>query len=183
MKPATHGSCADPARSLHFGFTIVEFAVTLVLLAIGIALAIPSLQDLTANNQLTAANNSLVTGMNLARSTAITSGEDISICPSANAVACSDDSWESGWIVFNDVDGDAQADTDEVIRVVTLQGNLETSGFGESIEFRSDGTTSMGSDATITNCYADSSITSKCLNVVVSAFGMIQSGEYHGGGS
>jgi len=160
---------------LNSGFTVVEFVVALVLIAIGLVLAFPSLQTLSANNQVVAASNAIVSGMNLARSSAITLGENITICPSSDAVSCAEDSWNGGWIVFNDADTDDTPDEAEIIRVISLEGRLAGSGYGDDIVFRSDGTTSMGSDAVITNCYADPTISSQCLDITVSVFGMIQS--------
>jgi type IV fimbrial biogenesis protein FimT len=157
------------------GFTVIEFAVTLVMLAVGLLLAFPSLQTLSANNQLVAASNSIVSGMNLARASAVTLGEDVTICPSRDSVACTEDSWNGGWIVFNDADADGAPDTAEIIRTVVLDGRVEGSGYGEGIVFRSDGTTSMDADAVITNCYVDPDVTGDCLDVTVSAFGLIQS--------
>ncbi len=174
-----NGIRAPLARPFAAGFTVVEFAVTLVLMGIGLALAIPSLQSLTANNQVTAAGNTVVAGMNLARSSAITSGNNITICPSIDATTCTANRWESGWIVFNDANGNSAADAGEILRVITLEGNLTAPVFGDQIVFRSDGTTSMAADATITSCFADPNVTSQCFDVTVSAFGMIQSHQYH----
>lgn len=175
-----NGFCPSVTRAFEAGFTVIEFAITLVLVAIGLALAIPSLQNLVANNQVTAAANTIVSGLNLARSNAITSGENITICPVGSDGTCSESNWENGWIVFNDADGDSVADPGEIVRVVNLDGNLDASGFDDNIVFRSDGTTSLGGNVTITNCYQDSNVSNHCSDVTVSAFGLIQSGEHAG---
>jgi len=168
------------ARAFKAGFTVIEFAITLLLVATGLALAIPSLQNLVANNQVTAATNTIVSGLNLARSNAITSGENITICPVGTDGSCSASSWENGWIVFNDADDDSIADSAEIVRVVNLDGDLDASGFDDMIVFRADGTTSLGGEVTITNCYQDSSVSNRCSDVTVSSFGLIQSDGHAG---
>ncbi|MSQ98701.1 MAG: hypothetical protein EXR85_05310 [Xanthomonadales bacterium] len=175
-----NGFCAPVTRAFEAGFTIIELAITLVMVAIGLALALPSLQNLVANNQVTAAANTIVSGLNLARSNAITSGENITICPVGSDGTCSESNWENGWIVFTDADGDSVADPGEIVRVVNLDGNTNASGFDDVIVFRSDGTTSLSANVTITNCYQNSSVSDHCSDVTVSAFGLIQSGEHAG---
>jgi len=175
-----NGFCSPVARAFEAGFTVIEFAITLVLVAIGLALAIPSMQNLIANNQVTAAANTIVAGLNLARSNAIISGENFTICPVGSDGSCSASNWEKGWIVFNDADGDSAADPGEIVRIVNVDGNLAASGFDDMIVFRSDGTTSLGSDVTITNCYHDSNVSNQCSDITVSAFGLIHSGAHTG---
>jgi len=166
------------ARIFSSGFTIVELLIALILLAIALVLAAPSLQRLVANNQIVSTNNSIVTGLNMARSTAITTGDDITICPSSNGTTCAAGSWDSGWIIFNDADNDAVVDAGEILRVVSLEGDISNSGFGGEIVFRSDGTTDMGSNATITNCYGPGGSSGTCMNVDINQFGLIESSKY-----
>jgi len=167
------GLLSGRSRPASRGFTIVEFVISLVLVAITLSLAIPALQQFAANNQVIAANNTIVTGLNMARSAAITTGEDITICPSQNGSECAEDAWDNGWIVFNDENGNGDADEAEIIRVVTIESDLSASGFGESIVFESDGTTDMDANATITNCHSARS--SSCMQVMVNQFGVIES--------
>ncbi len=145
--------------------------------AIALAYALPSLQQFSANNQIVATSNSIISGLNYARFLSITTGDEITICPTANGTACADDNWHLGWIVFADADGDSAADADEIVRVLAYESEVAGSGFGAPIVFESDGTTALGSNATITNCFAHSGITEKCIAVVVNAFGAIHSQE------
>lgn len=159
------------------GFSLIELLITLVLIAISVSLALPSLQQFSANNQVQAASSSIVSGLNMARFNAITTGEETTICPSEDGTTCSEDSWGTGWIVFIDADGDSSADSTELVRIVEIEGNVVASGFGDAITFESDGSTSRNSDAIITNCYAHESVSSKCVNVTVNPFGSIVSSE------
>lgn len=175
------GFCAHAGRPRlpSQGFTILEFAVALVLLGVALALAVPSLRQFSANNQLVSANNSIVTGLNLARSTAITTGDDITICPSANGATCAEDSWDQGWIVFNDANGDGNAATAEILRVVAIESDVNNSGFGENIVFQADGTTELGANATITNCREQGTVGENCANVTINQFGLIESAKHN----
>lgn len=172
----SNGRCipSGRVRPASQGYTLIEFLFTVVLLAIGLALAIPSMQRTVDNNQITAANNSIIAGLNLARSTAITTGDDISICPTKDGASCSKDNWDSGWIVFNDADGDDSADTAEIIRIVSIESDVQNSGFGDGIVFQADGTTDMNSAATITNCRAAGDGSDTCSSVVVNQFGLVE---------
>lgn len=159
------------------GFSVIELLVTLLLIAISVSLGLPSLQQFSANNQVQAASSSIVSGLNMARFNAITTGEETTICPSANSTSCSTSGWGDGWIVFVDGDGDAVADDAELIRVVEIEGNIVASGFGDAISFESDGSTTRGSDAVITNCYQLPSVSSKCVRITINPFGSIVSAE------
>lgn len=85
------------------GFTLVELLVTLSVLAILLAVAVPSFQGTIASNQLTSRTNELVSALNLARSEAIRRGTRVTLCKSSSGTACSSTGdWEQGWIAFVD---------------------------------------------------------------------------------
>jgi type IV fimbrial biogenesis protein FimT len=85
------------------GFTTIELMIGLLIIAILIGLAAPTFRDFSRNNQVTAANNDLVTALNLARSEALRRGTDVTVCSSADGAICgAAGDWASGWIVFQD---------------------------------------------------------------------------------
>jgi len=157
------------------GFNMLELLISISVAAILLVLAMPSLRSISATNQAAAANNAIVTGLNMARASAITSGNSVSICPSADGAACAANSWHQGWIVFNDVNADGAAATTEITRVMSMRSGASQSGFGGTIVFLADGTTNLASEETITSCFTDSQGPDSCLDVVVSAFGKIKS--------
>ncbi len=172
----SHTGCRFPA-GYAMGFSVVELLVTLVLLAISVSLALPSLQQFSANNQVQAAGNSIMSGLNMARFNAITSGEETTICPTADGVACSDGNWGAGWIVFTDTDADGIADADELVRITELEGNIQASGYTNALTFDSDGSTTRNSDTVITSCYQQLSISNSCMSITVNPFGSISATE------
>lgn len=78
--------------------------VTLVVAAILMGVATPSFEQAIANSQQTAAYNSLVSSMRLARSEAIKRSSTVSVCARASSTAntCGGDDWNNGWLVFTD---------------------------------------------------------------------------------
>lgn len=172
------GFCAERRMCSDHGFTLVEIAITIAIAAVILVLAVPSLRSISALNQAIATSNAVVTGLNMARASAITNGDRVSICPSSDGSSCADNSWHRGWIVFNDANADGVAASSEIIRVMSMQSRVSQSGFGDGIVFLSDGTTTLANDVTIISCYSDDSGPDHCLDIEVSAFGKITSSDH-----
>jgi type IV fimbrial biogenesis protein FimT len=83
------------------GFTLIEMLVTVVILSIVLAVAVPSFYSMIQNNRSVTTTNNLIFGLKLARSEAIKRGVSVSVCPTANSnfTACGTD-WTQGWFVF-----------------------------------------------------------------------------------
>ncbi|RYZ81287.1 MAG: hypothetical protein EOO68_36075, partial [Moraxellaceae bacterium] len=77
--------------------------VTVSVIAVLAALAIPNFKTSVANNRSSGAGEELVTALNLARNEAIRRGSYVSICSSVDGTAClSPANWAKGWLVFQD---------------------------------------------------------------------------------
>lgn len=85
------------------GFTLVELMVTLTVMAILLAIAVPSFRDTIRRNRVSSANNALLSALSYARSEAIDRGQLVTLCPSADAVNCTTGgtSWGAGWMVYS----------------------------------------------------------------------------------
>lgn len=94
-------------RSQH-GFTLYELLITLVVAATILTLGIPNLVAFTQNSRMTSAANDLHAAFQMARSEAARAKTNITICSSADpmGVAQCDGTWDQGYIVFIDDDGD-----------------------------------------------------------------------------
>jgi type IV fimbrial biogenesis protein FimT len=93
------------------GFTLIELMVSVAVLAIVLALAVPNFQDFVRRNRLAATTNDLVSALALARSEAVKRAARVS-------VASAD--WRVGWQVFVDTGtvGDASDEpADNILRV------------------------------------------------------------------
>jgi type IV fimbrial biogenesis protein FimT len=86
------------------GFTIIELMITLVVVAVLLAAAVPYLGNFTKNNRLVSQTNDFAIAIQLARSEAVKRGTNTIICPSSNQTSCSGNAsdWQNGWLVFSD---------------------------------------------------------------------------------
>ena len=78
------------------GFTLIELMVTVAIGAILMMVAIPSFDSYKRNAELTSASNSLIAGINAARSEAMKKGTNAMVVPTGNGA-----SWNAGWVAFS----------------------------------------------------------------------------------
>ncbi|HEY4066675.1 MAG TPA: Tfp pilus assembly protein FimT/FimU [Burkholderiaceae bacterium] len=94
------------------GFTLIELLVVIAIAAILTMIAIPGFTDMIQRNRVSGEVNSFVGDLQYARSEAIKTGQTVSICPSSDGSSClGTNAWQSGWIVFTDVNGNGAVDT------------------------------------------------------------------------
>lgn len=103
------------------GFTIYELMITLTIMAILMSIGVPNLLDFTKNSRMTSTANDLLGAFQLARSEAARAKATVTICASANAHDADADcggTFNDGWIVFQDLDGDLSrtAASESVVR-------------------------------------------------------------------
>jgi len=137
------------------GFTIVELMITVALIAVIAGIGIPSFRQLIATNRVTATINEFHSGLRLARVEAVKRNANVVFCATSNQTSCGG-SWNDGWLIYHDADGDGVVDPDEVIRVgggVHDGYNLTFSGGATAITFIARGLTS-GTSGTFKLCDA-----------------------------
>ena len=105
----------EPTTTRQDGFTLIELLTTLAVGAILIAVAIPGMQTFQMNSRQSGSVNELVSGMRVARNTAITTNSRVTICASASGERCENVGWDQGWIAFVDRDADRTLDNDETV--------------------------------------------------------------------
>lgn len=96
-----------PRRPPTSGLTLVELMFGIALLAILLALAVPSFQAQIAGSQLASASEALTGSLMQARAQAIRLGRRVTVCRSVNLQQCDTDTsrgWEVGWLTFVDTD-------------------------------------------------------------------------------
>lgn len=163
------------------GMLLVDMLIAITLLAILLTLAVPSLQETIATNQLSTQINSFVTSVNLARNEAVKRNRTVALCKSANGTSCATSgNWEQGWIVFANTDNDSPAAVDAgetVLQVATalptsysLRGNTNAAS---SLSFRSTG--DAQANAQVVLCQNNS--LSRSRTVFVSIAGHIYLGQ------
>lgn len=133
------------------GLTLAELLVSLMifsLLASGLGAIANSLMS---SNRMVNTGNQLINDLNLARSTALNLGQEVSLCAAdGTGSACSGgNTWKNGWIVYIDKNGDRSLQSNE--EILHQQGPI-----GGSISV----TANMANDNNQWNTYqADGSVT------------------------
>ena len=139
------------------GFTLIELATTVSVLAICTGVAAPSLGRFVEGQRTLAAISSLTTHMALARMAAITQRRPTVLCPSSNGEGCdAGTDWSGGWMLFLDDNGNRRRDAGEdIIRVDTdpTSRHLAVSSTSgrPSLRYLPDGR-AAGSNLTISVC-------------------------------
>ena len=139
------------------GFTLIELAVCLALLAVLAAIAAPSLSALLERHHAIAAEHALLHHLQLARMTAVTRRKPAVLCPSLDGRHCSGrNDWSIGWLLFVDKHGKrTPKDATDIVRGDTHPTSsklrLISSRGRSSIRYLPDGR-STGSNLTISIC-------------------------------
>jgi type IV fimbrial biogenesis protein FimT len=124
------------------GFTLIELMITIGIAAILATMAVPGMKTLTLNSRQTAGINELVSGMHLARNTAITMNARVTMCPSSDGQSCAAVSWDQGWIAFVDKNSDQLVNADDTIvrAASSVTGLTISSGmFADYLMYRPSG--------------------------------------------
>lgn len=164
------------------GFTLIELMVTISIGTILMMIATPNLISYRRNAELTSASNTLVSSINAARGEALKRGLSAMVVPTANG-----SNWNTGWVVFVDVDSDRtfNSTVDTLVFTqaalsssISMTGNGVASGSSPAVIFDSSGypktrTGGFGA-ATLSITRTDTSITSdpsQTRRVVISITG------------
>ncbi len=91
--------------------------ITIAVSAIIMSMAVPSFTNMVLNGRLTSSSEELVKGLQLTRSEAMRRGAVATICASNGGTSCNGTSWNQGWIVWVDVNGDNAVAAGEIQRV------------------------------------------------------------------
>ena len=123
--------------------------------------AVPSFSSFIKNGRVTTYTNTLVTDVNYARHEAVTRGDKVILCRSADPTASSPtcggsaNTWSSGWLVFVNTDGNTTYDagTDTLLRAtaetagsVTIKTNNTSNA---NLIYKGDGTIDMAGGTAI----------------------------------
>lgn len=162
------------------GFTLVELLMSLAVLAVLVTFAVPAFSRMMRSSSLTAASNTLLASMHLARSEAIKRGGRVVLCKSADGASCTvSGGWEQGWIVFHDVNNNGNRDSNEPIihRIEQLSGQMRVSGntpVAKYVSFVGTGATQLVGGAfqagTLTVC-TQSATAGEARQIILNAVG------------
>ena len=133
------------------GFTLMEMLITVALISIVMAIAIPSMTTFNQNDRLTTNINTLIGHLAYARSEAVKRSQQVSICVSNDGATCTGgNNWEDGWMIYIDADGSNTFDAaEEVLRAqqtLTSNQTLTPTTFASQVTYDYRGfATSTGS--------------------------------------
>ena len=110
------------------GFTLLELIITVALVSIVMAIAIPSMTTFNQNDRLVTNINTMIGHLAYARSEAVKRSQQVSMCVSNDAATCTGgNDWEDGWIIYIDADASNTFDaSEEVLRAQQALGNTQT---------------------------------------------------------
>ena len=171
MQTRSQLNCLSVIRKSR-GFSMLELMITIALVGILVALAVPSFELISNINKLSGTSNELLTSLQIARTEAIRRGVHVVVCKSANAdsgvaATCSTTAgnWD-GWIAFVDDGGGTPANArngarnanETVLRVgrnvpsVLMVPSAAISGStpAQVVSFRPDGLARTSSNALLT---------------------------------
>ena len=155
-------------RRTLYGFTLLELLVGMAIVALLMAVGLPSYQYMANNGRISGEINGLIGDMQYARAEALKEGQNVTICSVANpavalpSCACngsstSSCSWAGGWMVYSNPNGVTTADSsDPVLRVqpiFTGYGSATGDPFTaansvDAVTFNRDGIASLASTTT-----------------------------------
>lgn len=163
---------ARPAR----GFTLVELMVTVAVLGILAAVAVPAMTGLINSNRLAGTTGELTAGLQLARSEALRRGARVRICGTVDGVNCGAN-W-SRWIITG---VDNTSGVTETIRDAASPATVQTAGPAGGIVFRPSGL--IDAQQQLTVCIPTTSPAENRRVVTVMISGTIVTTRANGGGS
>jgi type IV fimbrial biogenesis protein FimT len=96
-------------KKTQYGFTLYELLITVLIVGVVLTFGVPNMLQFNQNGRMTSTANDLHSSFHLARSESGRAKTNITICASANSLTAAANcggTWDQGYIVFVDDDGD-----------------------------------------------------------------------------
>jgi len=134
------------------GFTLVEMMIVVAIAGVVLSIGIPKLSVFFQGSRMITNTNELVSALQIAKSEAIKRQGYVTVCRSTDQTTCALDganTWEDGFIVFYDQNGDQVKDsgTDIMLKInagaegsdTTIRSSTTTNNEDDFIRFSSRG--------------------------------------------
>jgi len=109
------------------GFSLIELITIIAVLAIMVAIALPSFGAMLQKAEASSTSQLLTTSFSAARFRAVTDNAPVTVCPSVDGRTCRGDAdWSDGWILYRDPGHDRQPRTGDAVvqRIERMSGEL-----------------------------------------------------------
>ena len=98
------------------GFTLTELLVAVSVMSTLTVVGVPAMQSTIRNNEIATQSANFYSFLRFARSEAVKRRTQVVICKSSDGSSCTTKGdWSQGWVVFEDLNGDASVDTTEAV--------------------------------------------------------------------
>jgi type IV fimbrial biogenesis protein FimT len=131
------------------GFTLVEMMIGLVIVGIGLTIAVPSFQGMTARNQVATQVNEFLVSVNLARGEASRRGRNVCI-QSVGPVA---GEFGEGWRVVEVNSGNCNGGVIRSFGALSGESTLDIVGSATSLQFTALGALDSSAPVSVDLCY------------------------------
>ncbi|HEY4581593.1 MAG TPA: GspH/FimT family pseudopilin [Lysobacter sp.] len=159
------------------GFSLVELAVVVALVAILSAAAAPRMTAVINANRLAGTSGELTAALQLARSEAIRRSARVTVCASADGTTCTASTAWTRWII---VGRDHAAGTDDVIRDQGGAGTVQIQGPRDGVRFNPSGL--ANAEQVLTTCIPTTKPADNQREIRVLVSGSVLSTRKNGGG-
>ena len=153
------------------GVTLIELMLCLAMIAGLVGWGAPSFRQVSLNTARAREVNQFVQAVHYARSEAIKRNGVVSLCPSLDGATCTATTgWQTGWLVFVNLDHDSPADRDvdeDLLRVYEPWPDGQITSNRTTLSFRAFGQ----SGVTATVAFCDDRGSSAARAVIISQTG------------
>lgn len=162
------------------GFTLIELMVTLAVVIVVGAVAVPAFMATIRDNRLVANVNEMAHALAYARSEAVRLRGNVTVCASSDGATCSGAAtWENGWIILGDLDADGADDLMKAWPALGGDDTVRAHNGATALVFDASG--AVNAPVSLVFCNEEGASEARAVNVL--AIGRVRAAAHEGAGS